>query len=360
MKIAFLGDIALLGQFDITKNKNIRESISCLKSLLKDYDYIVANLESPLTNRRKSLVCKSMHLRSDEDNVQILKMLGVNLVSLANNHIYDYGRKGLEDTISALEKNGIEWYGVDGKTVTKENKDGKIVFSGFCCYSTNGVGYATIGQGLNVLTEKNVLAQLRNDMDNEAYSVLSLHFGIEHTNYPACEHIDLMKKIIKTKSVIIHGHHPHVVQGIQTGDNSIIAYSLGNALFDSSESINGRIKLELNEDNRESFVLGVDLKKNCIVNHEIHGFYITDNGIVEHDIESEIRNISEKIGCIADKKQYELMRQEQYKKTVEDKFGKKDFKWMLSRVNYYSIGAKLATFSNKRKYEKEIKRFMED
>lgn len=82
-----------------------------------------------------------MHLRSDIENGTILKELGINAVSLANNHVYDFGRKGVEETISELDRLNILWYGIDGKTVYTEVCGQKIALSGFCCYSTNGVNY---------------------------------------------------------------------------------------------------------------------------------------------------------------------------------------------------------------------------
>lgn len=58
MKIAFLGDIALIGKYDITKNPNVKDRLKELSAKLSEYDYVIGNLESPLTNKDKTLVCK--------------------------------------------------------------------------------------------------------------------------------------------------------------------------------------------------------------------------------------------------------------------------------------------------------------
>lgn len=62
MKIAFLGDIALIGRYDLTKNPDARDRLKVLSEKLAQYDYVVDNLEFPLTNKDKTKVCKSMYL----------------------------------------------------------------------------------------------------------------------------------------------------------------------------------------------------------------------------------------------------------------------------------------------------------
>lgn len=106
--------------YDITKNPNAKIRLNNLSKKLKEYDYVVGNLESPLTNSEHSLVSKSMHLRSATENVELLKHLNINAVSLANNHIFDFGKKGMNETIKTLEDNRIERVEVDKKYLVKE------------------------------------------------------------------------------------------------------------------------------------------------------------------------------------------------------------------------------------------------
>ncbi len=356
MRIAFLGDIALVGQFDGSEGE---KNISTLIELLKGYDYIVANLESPLTNKRTTIIPKSMHLRANESSVATLIKLGVDAVTLANNHTYDYGRKGLEDTIRVLEKSGIEWYGVDGKSLTKIMDGEKLSFSGFCCYSTNGIGYTNSGKGINTLTIEAAERQIKNDKQNGFVSIISAHYGIEHTNFPAIEHINLFNRLSEENVVIVHGHHPHQIQGITKKNGSLIAYSLGNALFDKTSSINGSFTVEMNEENRRSFVLGVEIKGGKIVSYETKGFYISENGIVPLQIDDKIIEISELLMDINDVSLYKAKRKEQYQSVLNKKFGKHDWNWFKSRLNYYSINAKILSVSNKRKYLQIFEELME-
>ena len=306
MKIAFVGDIALVGKYDITKNPNAKIRLNNLSKKLKEYDYVVGNLESPLTNRDHTLVCKSMHLRSAPKNVELLKDLNINAVSLANNHIFDFGKKGMNESIKILEDNGIEWFGVDKKYLLKEIKGEKVSFSGFCCYSTNGAGYRKKKgiRGVNPLTSESIIDQIHSDEKNNAYS-------------------------------------------------------LGNYLFDDTVSITGRWILKQIPENKKSFILEVEIIDGALINVEYVGFIDDDiEGLKFYDIKDEIKLISEPLEKDLFGKEYEKMRNNQISKSLESKFGKRDWKWLISRLNYYSICARIKGKFMKKKYLKEVKKFL--
>lgn len=355
MKIAFLGDIAFLGQFDKKKNKDVEDKLLYLKNELAKYDYVVANLESPLTSKNTTMVCKSMHLKADPCNVDLLKYLNVSAVSLANNHIADYGMAGLYEAERILDKAGIGWFGVQNKSLEVDIKGEKICLSGFCCYSSNGTHYEK--DGINLLTRDNLEKQMEQDERKGVFTVMSLHWGLEHTNYPAYEHVCLMNSLLQKHKAVVCGHHPHIVQGVQKISESLVAYSVGNAIFDTCISRNGKLEVALNEGNRKCFCLGVTIEDNEIREYSVNGFYIGSTGIEAYDIEDEIREISEKLD-IKDTAQYEKLRREQFQNVIESKFGKHDLKWVMSRMNYYAVGAKVSGILRAKKYKKEVERFI--
>jgi len=359
MKIAFIGDIALIGKYDITKNPEAKNRLDVLADKLKGYDYVIGNLESPLTEVNRTLVCKSMHLRSPLENVELLKHLNIDAVSLANNHLFDYGRAGLEETVEALERNNIAWFGVNKKNIITVIKGEKISISGYACYSTNGSGYGNKNRtsGINPLTYESIEEQLEEDRKNSAYSILSFHWGDEHTNYPKYEHIELAKKLVNNKDVIIHGHHPHVIQGVQKFTNSIISYSLGNFIFDDCISINGKFILKQNEQNKKSFILEVEIENGTIIGTSFIGFRETIDGFEFFDIEKELNEISTKLNQISSIDEYENLRLMQINKVRKEKFGKRDFEWLMSRLNYYSIGARITAITRKRRYHEISQKF---
>lgn len=345
MKIALLGDIGFLG--DYTYHKNGLEKLDEIAAFLDNYDYIVANLETPFTKRQNTMVPKSMHLKADPINVMLLKKLHINAVSLGNNHICDYGKKGLLDTIETLKNENIEYFGVNNKCLRVEKDRNRISFSGFCCYSANGSHYLKgDGTGVNALTNSMVNEQVEKDEKDDWFTILSVHWGDEHTNYPNKSQIELAHKIVKKKSLIIHGHHTHTVQGIEQKNGSIIAYSLGNFCFDDCTSpFVKNFTVKKNEDNKESFILSVELENNLITKYETIGIYDSENGIVLKDNSIKINSISGKIDNYSSE-EYENMRTKQIIDTRKEKFSKRNLKWLISKMNYYSIGSRLGTILN--------------
>ena len=141
MRIALLGDVALIGMFDCTQTQEVFERVEGVKQLVSDCDYVICNLETPLTNKKNTFICKGAYLRSAPENVEVLKRIGVTHVTLANNHIFDYGKQGAQDTISVLEKNHIGYCGLcDDPLLLTDGKD-RVLIDGFCCYSANGIYY---------------------------------------------------------------------------------------------------------------------------------------------------------------------------------------------------------------------------
>lgn len=357
MKIAFLGDIAFLGQFDKSKSNDAAKRMEYLKDKLADCDYIVANLESPLTSSDRTVVCKSMHLKANPCNVDLLKYLNVSAVSLANNHIADYGKQGVAETIATLEQAKIQWFGIGDKCLDIEVKSEKISLSGFCCYSTNGTHYEG-KNGIRLLTADNLERQLKKDKLDGRLSVISIHWGMEHTNYPAYEHICLMNRVLPEYSAIVAGHHPHVVQGISKIGNSLVAYSLGNAVFDTCISRNRKLVVELNENNRKGLMLSVMIENGRIIHYEPQGFYIGKKGIEPYNISEKIWTISHRLKNVENAEEYEEVRKKQYSETITGKFGKHDLKWVFNRLNYYAVGAKVSGILRNRKYQKEVEKFI--
>ena len=108
MKIALLGDMALFGH-NTAERGLYHEKFKEVKEELAQFDYIIANLETPLTRITKTVGGKSAYIKGSPDDIEILKHLGVTHVTLANNHICDFLQAGADETIKYLEAADIEW-----------------------------------------------------------------------------------------------------------------------------------------------------------------------------------------------------------------------------------------------------------
>lgn len=357
MRIALLGDLALVGRYDLRSHPQAYERLNALAAHLANFDVVVGNLESPLTARRRSHIPKSMHLWANPESAQLLNHLHVGAVSLANNHINDFGRTGLDATLSALQSVGIPWFGIDGGTLTFERDGERIVLSGFACLSTNGTGYAGPGgRGVNLLTRGALERQLQQDREAGAFSVLSLHWGQEHTHLPNPEHLRLARSLAESERFLLHGHHPHVLQGAEAVNESLLAYSLGNCLFDDCVSLDGQKRLRQLPQNERSIVLEVELERGRIAGWNATGFVETAEGIVISDQPAnEVAAYSRFLDLDPDSEDYTERRNEEIASTLAAKFGNRDIRWLASRMNYHSIGSRLAAIPRRARYRR-IKR----
>lgn len=234
MKIALLGDIAFYGKYS-TANRNIYEYFSDVANILKEFDHVIGNLETPLIKSNFSPYgSKSAHIFSEEENVQLLKYLNIDIVNLANNHIFDYGILGYVNTKRILDANNISYFGIDNKQLKIEGYDSKIALCGYCCYSTNSLGYYDKKKqiGVNILDAFSVEEALIENYNQGYMNITSFHVGQEHINYPNYDHIEMARKLAQKVPYVYYGHHPHVIQGIEEIENSLLAYSLGNFCFD--------------------------------------------------------------------------------------------------------------------------------
>ncbi len=347
MKLALLGDIAFMDEALLAGEW--RNRLSKAAAFLKEYDYVVANLETPMTMASRSFVPKSMHLRSDERCIEILKALHINAVSLGNNHIYDFGGKGLNDTIRALERAGIDYFGVNGRVGHIQLESNRLAFHGFCCYSANGAGYARPREnGVHPLTAKNLINALKDDHRQGFYSVLSLHWGLEYTDLPGSDQIRLVHKILECYDAIVHGHHAHVMQGMESIGGSLAAYSLGNFYFDECVSpfVKG-FRIKQTEQNKQSYILECDIERNELHSYRTHGIRNDDEyGIVFENNEEYVEAISKEISNY-EEPYYQKKRIEQITHARRLVYAKHDFKWLMSKLNYHSILSRILTYPNK-------------
>lgn len=342
MKIALLGDIALVGKYDLASDDAVGR-VQGLAEELSPYDFVVANLESPMTEIRQSRVPKSLHIRTSPASAKLLDVLHVNAVTLANNHIHDFGGQGMHDTIDTLERHGIDWYGLNGRSLLKEICGETVSLSGFSCLSANATGHQWRGRGdgVHMLTASAVADQIESDRSHRALSLLSFHWGREHTNYPNPEHVTFARRLAQKERVLVHGHHPHVVQGVETTDDSLIAYSLGNLVFDDCVSLDGKRVIRNTERNREGMILVVEVKDGRIVGHEVIGVRDDpDAGLLTFDIREKVNTYTAGLAGAHDDGSYEQRRDDEFRSGIAEKRGGRDLKWLTGRLNLNSIASR--------------------
>lgn len=228
------------------------------KTYLKKEDLNVGNLECSVTNKGTKWKDKQFNFRMDPKDLQGIKDANIELVTLANNHVMDYGYDGLLDTFKYLDSYGIKYTGA-GRTkkeamngVVIEKNGVKVGIVAFSRVIPDVKWYATDRRaGIISAYEPYVNEMYRKikDMKEKAdIVILSIHWGIERNDIPRKNEISIARKAIDSGADIIMGHHPHVLQGIEIYKGKPIFYSLGNFVFNSQDKLStktmiGQVKI---------------------------------------------------------------------------------------------------------------------
>ena len=354
MRIALLGDIALIGRYDKTKTPDVQERVQLVHKLVSDCDFVIANLESPLTSRTRTHACKGVYLRSDPRNVDTLNYLGVTHVTLANNHIYDYGKAGANETIRTLENAGIKYVGLNNDPELMEKGQEKVLLDGFCCLSANALNYGNAQSQVKMLSYETMETFLKFSSSKQAFPIASVHFGLEGLHYPSAEHLNLFRALAKEYTYILHGNHPHSIQGYESCNDSLLIYAQGNLCFDETPVTSIHFTPEEKPEERKCYISILDIRGKEVKDHKAICLTDLETGMIHEDnrINCNLKEycdiLSKPMNIIQKAREAELHQQ-------RDNATKRDFKFYADRLNYKYIGAYL----NGRKHAKEYKEVIE-
>jgi len=211
------------------------------------------------------------------------------------------------------------------------------------------------GVGINVLNPFEVEKVLLSNHKKGYLNIASFHAGLEHVNYPSYDHIEMARTFAKKVPYIYYGHHPHVIQGIENVNGSIIAYSLGNFCFDDVYTTKSEEPLiKQSEENKRSFIFSLIIKKNTLKHEEIP-IYADKSKIT---VGTKL-NILNDLDCYSkfldlEKVAYIDYRNRLIKKKLCKRKAKRDLKWYFKRLNIESIGIIINYIINRKKYEQMI------
>ena len=188
-----------------------------------DDEYTFANLECTFSDRNLSAVgYPTFYFRAPTSYVNILLEGGVDFVTTANNHLNDFGDKGVEDTYATLDNAGLP-YGKVGQAQVVTTKNG-IKIGIYCGFNINdGLFVPTTEECLNAISQMKA--------DGAEYIVMAFHWGKELYYKPSQKMIDLAEACIDAGADLIYGTHPHVLGPIVEYNGGIIMYSVGNWSF---------------------------------------------------------------------------------------------------------------------------------
>lgn len=238
-----VGDIMLADKGTGTyARKGYDYPFASLTSELKSGDIAIGNLEAPITRHGKEFTGKKFRFRVNPAAAKALRKAGFSVLTLANNHMMDYGEVGLEETLRHLDNVGILHAGA-GSNLAAARKPAFMLIGdksiAFLAYSRTFPSEFYAGHD-RAGTAPGVDSQYVEDISRAKsvadYVIVSFHWGAEKATIPRLYQVDVAHRAIDAGADVVIGHHPHVLQGIERYKNGIIFYSLGNFAFGSMSS----------------------------------------------------------------------------------------------------------------------------
>lgn len=206
-------------------NKDYSYFFSKTIDIFKNDDLSIANMEGTFTTSNEK-VEKVFNFKGDKEYAKVFTNGSIEAVNIANNHTYDFGKQGYEDTLDALNKENIKYFGYDNYYIY-EVKDIKIGLAGITYFDNNTEEETKnkTDQAINYFKESKV------DL-----IFISYHWGIEKTEVQNNEQEVMGRYAIDKGADLIIGHGPHWIQGIEEYKGKYIIYSLANFVFGGNKN----------------------------------------------------------------------------------------------------------------------------
>src|SRR3989344_5460575 len=300
VSMVFAGDVMMDRGVRASVNKNFSGDYNKLFEkvrFMKTFDIAFANLEGPASDQGKDL--KNLYsFRMDPAVIKTLRGIGIDIVSMANNHVGDWMREAFTDTLDKLLDGSILYTGggfdkAEAETPTILERNGiKIGFLGFSDVGPIWMeakndepslpAEAGAQAGILLAGDPRFAEIVSNATKQVNYLVVSFHWGDEYKPIHNKRQEALAHVAVDNGAKLIIGHHPHVIQDTEVYKGSFIAYSLGNFMFDQSWSkptMRGMIlEVRLSKDG------SMTVKKNTTEQNRLY------------QIENIIEGVEEKIG----------------------------------------------------------------
>jgi hypothetical protein len=221
-----------------------RSVVQYLRPIFQEADYGIVNLETPVLDEPATpYPYKDYVFFTLPDSLRALDWLGVDYVSLGNNHVYDYLDAGVTDTMRNLEQVGLAFSGaglssesaLQAHTVELGGHQYALLSAASITggqYPISFVADDAKGGAANARLKKALRSKIEELAAAGYHPIVQLHTGNEYTFEPTEYAAGLMETAARAGADLVIGHHPHVAQGFAAIDGTLVAHSLGNLFFD--------------------------------------------------------------------------------------------------------------------------------
>lgn len=275
--LSFVGDVSLADNWFIAPKYDERGGISGILSddvlsIMKDSDLMIANSEFTVSNRGNKLPNKLYTFRAKPERLSIYSEMGVDMVTLANNHVFDYGEDAFLDMLDAFDQYKIPHIGA-GHNIGEARKPYYFIVNGykFAFVSATRAEKFIMTPGA---TEEsygvfrcydptlmiNTIKELRSEAD---YVIPIIHFGKEDSHELEDEQMSSARAYIDAGADVVVGHHAHTLQGVEMYNNKAIIYNLGNFLFNDLEVDTAIFQIKIDKNGTFNYYMIPAIQKDC-------------------------------------------------------------------------------------------------
>ena len=237
IRILITGDFCPINRVEkLAIENNYNAIFNDFTDVFNGNDLVITDLECPLTDSESARRKTGPHQKANPGCIKILSHAGIGLAAMANNHIMDYGTKGVSDTIELCRSNSIATVGV-GRTVEEAAEPYILnaVNKSVAIFNFADDEFITSPDGLfrcNPIDTVNAFYSIRNAKDSHDYVIVIVHAGNEFYELPSPRTKKLYRYLVDVGADCVIAHHTHAYSGFELYQSKPIFYGLGNFIYD--------------------------------------------------------------------------------------------------------------------------------
>ena len=236
MKLIICGDMSITdGSYKAFNEIDPKTAFNDVLDVFAAGDRVIVNLECALTESENKIKKYGPNLKGPKNSADTLKAAGVTDCALSNNHIYDYGREGLRDTLEQLDRVGLKYTGI-GENYQASRKDHTIVIDGITVTIVNvcehEYTYATeLREGARPFDEFETMDDIRRAKASADYVIVIYHGGKEYCRYPSPRLYKACHEMVRCGADVVLCQHSHIIGVYEKFEGAHIMYGQGNFHF---------------------------------------------------------------------------------------------------------------------------------
>lgn len=268
INLSFVGDVSLADDWEImpyydSRGKGVYGILGeDIVDLMKKADIMVANNEFTVSNRGSKLPNKYYTFRAKPERLSIYDEMGVDIVSIANNHAYDYGEEAFLDTLKYLKKYDIPYVG-GGKNKSEATSPYYFVANGYkiaFVAATRAEKYILTPEAtknssgvFRAYDPSLLIKTIKKVKKTSDFVIVLMHWGREDSHKLEDVQLTTGKKYIDAGADLIVGSHAHVLQGMEFYDDKLIAHNLGDFIFNRENKDTGILNITIDNEGNMSY-----------------------------------------------------------------------------------------------------------